>query len=74
MKNVIPSQLQFSHKFCVALHDELARLIVYGEENNLFHTNFELNSPDEAKYLEENPETDILTWFEKQVFRQLKAI
>jgi len=44
MQNYIPSQLQFSHEYCVALHDELVRLIKFGDETNSFDA--VLNEPN----------------------------
>ena len=59
MRNFLPERFQFSHDFAMYLHDYIASILVYGETNKLFVTNFKVedNYPDNDKHIFEWLET-----------------
>lgn len=65
IKKHLPPRFEFSHEYCLYLHDRLVDLIVYGEKEGFFNTTISFKNKDEAIEFSD-PDLDIFDWLEKQ--------
>lgn len=66
MRNLLPQEHRFSYDYAMYLHDQLARLLVYGESHGKFHAQFSFRSEEDARHFSKNPEVEIFDWLEER--------
>jgi len=71
MKNFLEKQFQFSHDYCIYLHDILAHFIVFGEKKRIFNVQLTLSNENEAKSFERASDIDIWDWLEKYGYSEI---
>lgn len=49
MNKILPEKYEFSHEYCLHLHDQLASIIVYGEDEDIFNYAFEFVDEESAQ-------------------------
>ena len=54
MPDVLPAEFEFRHDLCLAMHDRLVSMVVFGQENDSFLTEVKL-SDGEAERIENDP-------------------
>jgi len=71
MADLLPKKYEFSHYFAFFLHDILARIIVEGEKDKVFHVKYKFKSESETKLFEKlNLSGDELwEWLEKNNYK-----
>jgi hypothetical protein len=62
MRNFIPKEFRFSHKFAFFIHDLLAQNIVEGEKAGIFTTEFSVDSNEIDKKIESMNQQEFWDW------------
>lgn len=62
---LLPNEFVFAHNLCFRFHDEMVDMLLTGEREDLFSTQFEM-TPDEAEDFKRTPDEKIFTWLEQQ--------
>ena len=62
MKNFIPKEFRFSHKFAFLIHDLLAQNIALGEEAKIFDTVIEFDSPETSQKIQKMNQEEFWEW------------
>lgn len=63
-KSVLPSEFQFSHDYCVFLHDVLTDIVVSGEQARLFDVSIQFSTAEEGAAFEKSHVEDVIGWLE----------
>lgn len=71
MPDVLPKEFEFSHKFCIFLHNSMAQFIIEGEPSGFFQTSFQPKSEKETEELEKNPDLFIFDWLEDKGYSEV---
>lgn len=62
MRNFLPKEFRFSHKFLFLLHDMLVSNITAGEKAKIFQTTIKFNSEKEANLFSKVPQEQMMEW------------
>lgn len=62
MRNFIPKELRFSHKFAFLIHDLLAQNIAEGEKAKVFDTTFKFDSQKTARKIQKMSSEELWSW------------
>lgn len=71
MDNHLPEQFQFSHDYCLFLHDILAHAVKEAEDVDVFMTQFNLSNDDEAKEFQSLPKESVWGWLEQHGYQSV---
>jgi len=64
-RNFIPEEYKFAHEYCFFLHDLLADIVVVGEQEQIFHHNFQLKNPAHAEQMNGRTGDELASWMEQ---------
>ena len=62
----LPNEYEFSHSYCMFLHDYLTYFVIYGEKNKLFDMELIFKSDEEAESFRSIENNMIWEWLEQQ--------
>jgi hypothetical protein len=63
-RNFIPEEYKFADEYCFFLHDILADIIVFGEQEKIFHHSFEIKGVEDADQLQKKSGEELTNWME----------
>lgn len=61
----LPEEYEFAHDYCLFLHDILASIVIQGEQQKIFHHQFELRDPSHAEQFSDKSGEELVDWMEK---------
>jgi hypothetical protein len=65
MRNFIPKEFRFSHKFSFFLHDLLVNIVAEGEKAKIFNTTVKFKSPEITKKVTKMNQEEFWDWLSK---------
>ena len=65
MPDFLPETYEFSHTYCLFLHDLMAEMIRYGEEGKLFDQDFHFRDLNDAEEFKKRNGIEILKWLKE---------
>lgn len=70
MRNFIPEDYLPSHDYCFFLHDQLAGIVVSGEEEDIFSIRIEFEDEAHAHEMEGKSGEELVQWLEENGYRE----
>jgi hypothetical protein len=65
MRNLLPERFQFSHDYCLYLHDRLVRFLTHGESTRAFRVTLKFESEESAREFAEHDPTRLFDFLER---------
>lgn len=69
MSSLIPPKFYFSHNYCRCLVQDLAQLLIYGDEQKVYSEILPISEPEEGKELSTLPKEKISDWMDTHGYK-----
>jgi hypothetical protein len=63
-RDFVPEKYKFAHEYCFFLHDILAEIVIFGEQEKIFHHSFGIRSVEDAEQIQKRSGEDLAEWME----------
>ena len=63
-RDFIPEKYKFAHEYCFFLHDILADIVIFGEQEEIFHHSFRIRNDEDAEQIQNRSGEDLAEWME----------